>query len=86
MKPVALISRMLRNNAKPGALVLDPFGGSGSTLMASETLGMAARLIELSPAYVDVIVKRWREYTGREAILSGSNAGFDEVAVDRGVT
>jgi DNA modification methylase len=85
MKPVALITRMLKNNAKPGALVLDPFGGSGSTLMAAETLGMAARLIELSPVYVDVIVRRWCEFTGRAAMLVGSDLNFEEVATDRGV-
>lgn len=68
MKPVALIERMLKHSARPGDLVLDPFGGSGSTLMAAERLGMSARLIELDPCYVDVIVRRWQQYTGRDAV------------------
>lgn len=68
MKPVALIERMLKHSARPGDLVLDPFGGSGSTLIAADRLGMSARLIELDPCYVDVIVRRWQVYTGREAV------------------
>jgi DNA modification methylase len=72
MKPVALIERMLRNSARPGDLVLDLFGGSGSTLMAAERLGMCARLSELDPGYCDVIVARWEAYTGRKAVLEVS--------------
>lgn len=68
MKPVALIERMLRNSARPGDLVLDPFGGSGSTLMAADRLGMSARLIELDPKFADVILQRWQNYTGRRAV------------------
>lgn len=64
MKPVALIERMLKNSAKPGNIVLDSFGGSGSTLMACERLGMSARLMELSENYADVIVRRWQDFTG----------------------
>ena len=69
MKPVALIERMLRNSARPGDIVLDLFGGSGSTLMAAERLGMCARLSELDPGYCDVIVERYEAYTGRKAVL-----------------
>lgn len=69
MKPVALIERMLRNNARPGDIVLDLFGGSGSTLIAAERLGMCARLSELDPGYCDVIVERYEAYTGRKAVL-----------------
>lgn len=76
MKPVALIERMLVNSAKRGEVVLDPFGGSGSTLMACERLGMRARLSELSPGYVDVIVRRWQDYTGQRAILESSGKVF----------
>jgi DNA modification methylase len=68
MKPVALIERMILNSSKPGDIVLDPFGGSGSTLIAAENLGRKARLIELEPKYVDVIVKRWENHTGQEAV------------------
>lgn len=67
MKPVALIEKMLRNNARPGDLVFDPFGGSGSTLIAADRLGMCARLVELDPGYCDVIVQRWEAYAGRRA-------------------
>jgi len=66
---VALIERMLRNSARPGDIVLDLFGGSGSTLMAAERLGMCARLSELDPGYCDVIVSRYEAYTGRKAVL-----------------
>lgn len=64
MKPVALVERMLRNSALKGDTVLDLFGGSGSTLIACEKLGMHARLMELDPRFADVIVTRWQEYTG----------------------
>ncbi len=67
MKPVALIERMLINSTKRGDIVLDPFGGSGSTLIAAERLGLRARLIELAPGYCDVIVRRWEEFTGKTA-------------------
>jgi DNA modification methylase len=75
MKPVALIERMLRNSARPGDIVLDLFGGSGSTLMAAERLGMCARLSELDPRYCDVIVERWENYTGRKAVLEVQGDG-----------
>jgi DNA modification methylase len=67
MKPVELIERMLRHNARPGDLVFDPFGGSGSTLIAADRLGMCARLVELDPRYADVIVERWEAWSGRKA-------------------
>ncbi len=53
-------------------MVLDPFGGSGSTLIACEKAGRQARLMELDPRYVDVIVRRWVEYSGEEAVLEGA--------------
>ena len=80
MKPVALIERMLRNSARQGSLVFDPFGGSGSTMIAADRLGMRGRLIELSPAYCDVIVRRWQEFTGAEARLDGASTSFAELA------
>ncbi len=67
MKPLGLIEIALANSSRPGAVVLDPFGGSGSTLMACEHLGRRARLLELDPRYCDVIVRRWEDYTGRKA-------------------
>jgi DNA modification methylase len=67
MKPVELVERAIRNSSKTKDLVLDTFGGSGSTLIACEKTGRRARLIELDPKYVDVIVKRWEEFTGQKA-------------------
>jgi DNA modification methylase len=74
MKPVELVERAIRNSSKTRDLVLDPFGGSGSTLIACEKSGRRARLIELDPKYVDVIVKRWEEFTGRKATRLGDPA------------
>jgi DNA modification methylase len=67
MKPVALIQRMLANSARRGAIVLDPFAGSGSTLIACEALGLKGRMVELDERYVDVIVTRWENLTGGKA-------------------
>jgi DNA modification methylase len=74
MKPVELVERAIRNSSKTRDLVLDPFGGSGSTLIACEKSGRRARLIELDPKYVDVIVKRWEAFTGRKATRLGEPA------------
>jgi len=68
-KPVELPERALENNSKAGDIVLDLFGGSGSTLIAAEKIGRMARLMELDPKYCDVIVKRWEDFTGKQAIL-----------------
>jgi DNA modification methylase len=83
MKPVALVERAIRNSSKSKGVVLDPFGGSGSTLLACEITGRRARLIELDPRYVDVIVKRWQNSTGRQAVLEGDGRTFDEIALER---
>ncbi len=69
MKPVELVEICLRNSSRRRDLVLDPFAGSGSTLVAAERLGRRARLIELDPAYCDVIVDRWERLTGQAAKL-----------------
>lgn len=66
-KPVALVARALANSTLPGELVVDPFGGSGSTLIAAETLGRRAALIELEPRHCDSIVGRWEALTGQRA-------------------
>ena len=68
-KPVELPERALANNSKAGDIVLDLFGGSGSTMIAAEKTGRKARLMELDPKYCDVIVKRWEDFTGKKAIL-----------------
>jgi len=69
MKPVALFEYQLLNNTKGGDIVLDSFGGSGTTLLAAEKHGRYARIMELDPKYCDVIVKRWEEFTGKKAEL-----------------
>lgn len=69
-KPVALVEKAITNSSKGGDLVIDLFGGSGSTLIACEKIGRYSRLMELDPKYCDVIVKRWENFTGKKAILS----------------
>ena len=68
MKPVALIQLCIDNSSNAEDLIVDPFGGSGSTLLAAEACGRSAALIELSPAYCDVIVKRWETATGKQGV------------------
>lgn len=67
MKPIKLLARLIKNSSKPKDKVLDPFGGSGSTLIACEQLNRKCYMMELDPKYCDVIVKRWEEYTGQKA-------------------
>lgn len=68
-KPVALVEKAISNSSKGGDSILDLFGGSGSTLVASEKIGRHARVMELDPKYCDVIVKRWEDFTGKKAVL-----------------
>jgi DNA modification methylase len=82
-KPVELAVRALTYSSRPGEVVLDLFGGSGSTLIAAEKLGRRARLMEIDPAYVDVIVRRWQEFTGQKAVLDDDGRGFGEIADER---
>jgi DNA modification methylase len=83
MKPVALVERAVRNSSKSRDIVLDPFGGSGSTLIACEKTGRQARLVELDPKYCDVIVQRWQEWTGEQATLEGDGRTLEEIAAER---
>lgn len=83
MKPVELVERALVNSSKAGDLVADFFGGSGTTLIACERLGRKARLMELDPKYADVIVKRWQEFSGKEATLDGDGRTFAQLAAER---
>jgi DNA modification methylase len=82
-KPVELIERALLNSSKAGDLVADLFGGSGSTLIACERRGRKARLMEIDPKYADCTVRRWEEYTGKQAVLDGDGRTFAEVALER---
>ncbi len=79
MKPVKLVAKFLHNSSRVGEVVLDPFGGSGTTLIAAHQLDRCARIMELSPEYVDVIVKRWQEFAGKQAILERTGETFDEL-------
>jgi DNA modification methylase len=83
MKPVALVERAVRNSSKSRDIVLDPFGGSGSTLIACEKTGRQARLVELDPRYCDVIVQRWQDWAGATAALEGDGRSFEEIAAGR---
>lgn len=73
MKPIPLVARLMANSSQPGEIVQDLFGGSGSTLMAAEQLGRTACLMEIDPVYVDVIVRRWEQFTGGSAVVEGRN-------------
>jgi DNA modification methylase len=80
MKPVALFEYQMLNNTKGSDVVLDSFGGSGTTMIAAEKNGRVARLMELDPKYCDVIVKRWQEFTGKAATLEADGLTFAEHA------
>jgi len=82
-KPVELIERALINSSKRGDLVVDLFGGSGSTLIACERRGRKARLMEIDPKYADCIVRRWQDYTGKRAVLESDGRSLDDLARER---
>ena len=86
VKPVALIADALRDVSNRGEVVLDCFGGSGSTLIAAEKTGRVARLIEIEPRYCDVTIRRFQKLTGKQARLTAGNKTFDEVAERRNPT
>lgn len=79
-KPVAVVEKAMGNSSKAGDVVLDSFGGSGTTLIAAEKNGRIARIMELDPKYVDVIVKRWEEFTGQKAVLESTGESFRAAA------
>ena len=81
-KPVELIERAINNSCKHKGLVLDCFGGSGSTLIAAVKTNRKARLMELDPKYCDVIIHRWQDYTGKQAVLESSGKSFSELESD----
>lgn len=78
MKPVALVARALRNSTRPGDVVLDPFGGSGTTLIACHQEDRTARLIELDPRYADVICRRYQQHTGTLPVRNGEQVDFTQ--------
>jgi DNA modification methylase len=77
VKPVAMVADAIKDCSRRGGLVLDPFCGSGTILIATERTGRKARALEIDPAYVDVAVRRWQSYTGKAAVLAGSGETFE---------
>jgi DNA modification methylase len=82
-KPVECMKRPIENNSSPGQAVYEPFSGSGTTIIAAEMTGRVCHAIELSPAYVDVAIKRWQDFVGKEAVLDGDGRSFADVAAER---
>jgi DNA modification methylase len=83
VKPVALVADAIRDCSKRGGIVLDPFLGSGTTVIAAERTGRRGRGIEIDPVYVDVAIKRWHTYTGKAAKLLATGQTFEAVAEAR---
>ena len=83
VKPIALVADALLDVSKRGDIVLDPFGGSGSTLIAAHKTGRRARLIEIDPHYCDVVVRRFQKYTGTNAISASTGQTFEELTEHR---
>jgi DNA modification methylase len=83
-KPVECMKRPIENNSSPGQAVYEPFSGSGTTIIAAEMTGRCCHAIELNPAYVDVAVTRWQDFTGNEAVLESTGQTFGEVKSGRG--
>jgi DNA modification methylase len=86
VKPVAMVADAIRDCSNRNDLILDPFGGAGTTMIAGERTGRRARLIEIDPHYVDVTVERWQRLTGRTAVLAGSGKPFGHSVEGKGVT
>jgi DNA modification methylase len=78
-KPVECMRRPIENNSSPGQAVYEPFSGSGTTIIAAEMSGRACHAVELSPAYVDVAIKRWQDFTGQRALLDGDGRPFQQI-------
>jgi DNA modification methylase len=82
-KPVALVADTIRDCSNRGGIILDPFGGAGTTLIAAQKTGRRARLIELDPKYVDITIRRWQYLTGEAAIHAETGRSFDDLARER---
>ena len=83
VKPVALIADAMRDVSRRGEIILDPFLGSGTTIMAAERVGRRGYGLELDPRYVDVAVRRWETFTKRDAVLAGTTKTFGEISTER---
>jgi DNA modification methylase len=83
VKPVALIADTMRDCSRRGSIILDAFAGSGSSIMAAEQIGRRAFCIEIDPRYVDVAIRRWQRFTGRDATLESTGQTFEELLTGR---
>jgi DNA modification methylase len=83
VKPFALVADAIKDCSRRGGVVLDPFSGSGTILIAAERTGRKARAMEIDPHYVDVGVRRWQTYTGKNAVLESTGQTFEEVEEQR---
>jgi DNA modification methylase len=86
VKPVALVADAMRDCSRRGDIVLDPFMGSGTTILAAERVGRRGYGLEIDPLYVDAAVRRWQAYTRRDAFLAGADTTFDKVTAARSAT
>jgi hypothetical protein len=85
VKPLSLVADAIRDCSHPSGIVLDCFGGSGTTLHAAQKTGRKARLIEIDPTYCDRTIERWQSDTGSEAVLAASGKSYLEVTAERGI-
>lgn len=85
VKPVALVADAIKDCSRRGDIILDPFAGSGTVLIAAERTGRKAYALEIDPHYVDVAIKRWQTYTGKQSIHVASGLPFDEAETARGI-
>jgi DNA modification methylase len=83
VKPVAMIGDAIKDCTRRDQIMLDTFAGSGTTMLAAERVGRCARGVEIDPHYVDVAVRRWQAFTGRDAVHVGTGVTFDEIAAER---
>jgi DNA modification methylase len=81
--PVAIATKSLETYSRPGKRVMEPFSGTGTTIIAGEMTGRHVYAIELSPAYVDVAIKRWQDFTGKTATLDATGQSFDDIKAER---
>jgi len=83
VKPVAMIADAIRDVTRRAEIVMDPFAGSGTTVIAAEKTGRHARVMEYDPGYSDVIARRWQKYTGKTATLDRTDRTFEEIEIER---
>jgi DNA modification methylase len=83
VKPVEMVADALKDCSRRGDLVLDPFCGSGTTIVAAEQTSRKARAIEIDPGFVDVAVRRWQSHAGKSALLAGTQSSFEQIEDER---